>query len=488
LAVGNWIAQDRVLRQETAVAQGIASSIDDVLTAVRANQSKLAVLVGRPCSEVKAQLTFADAFIPYLRSAVLVRDGNLYCSTVLGPRSVPLSAYLIPSGAAQQIAFVQGSTLMPAIPLMAVYDRVDDRNGILYLVEGTYIADILARAEVWGAIGASVSGRSGGTLTSQGRWLETAGSAQGHVVVASSSSELIVALKSNPAKRRADLITTEVVALAVGMAVFAALVAGYMVGFTPRQRLARQIRTGLRRREFFLEYQPIVNLKNGHWIGAEALLRWNHPQLGCVMPGKFISEIENTSVIAPLTEFVLGTALRELDALAFPNGFRVNVNIAPHHTQMDCFPKDVSSTLTESATLFQVVLEITERGLLDGGSAVQDSLSRLKALGVKFAVDDFGTANSNLSLLQRFPFDYIKIDRQFIQHAAGRDRQLIEGISLLGEKLGASIIAEGVEEVEQHDALKEIGIGFAQGFLFLRPTGIVEFARIYRQVRSETGA
>jgi EAL domain-containing protein (putative c-di-GMP-specific phosphodiesterase class I) len=416
----------------------------------------------------------------------MVRDGRLYCSTVLGPRSTPLSAYLMPSGAAQQIAFVGGNTLMPQIPIMVVYHRIDARNGILYLVEGAYIADILARAKASGAQSASVSGGSGGTLTSEGRWLKTAGPAQGRAVAASRSAGFSIAVKSNPARLRADLLVTEIVILVAGLSRFAALVAGYSAGFTPRQRLERQVRAGLRRREFFLEYQPIIELKSGQWVGAEALLRWNHPRLGLVMPGKFINEIEHTTLIGPLTTFILATALGELDAFSLPDGFRVNVNLAPHHTELRSFPEDISSTLTRSATRLQVVLEITERGLLSGLSAVRDSLARLKAQGVKFAVDDFGTANSNISLLQRFPFDYIKIDRQFIDRVASRDRQLIEGISFLANKLGASIVAEGVEEVGQHEALKEIGVAFAQGFLFQRPLGIVEFERMYHRSRIDT--
>ena len=107
---------------------------------------------------------------------------------------------------------------------------------------------------------------------------------------------------------------------------------------------------------------------------------------------------------------------------------------------------------------------------------------------MKFAVADFGTENSNISLLQRFPFDYIKIDRQFIDRVASRDRQLIEGISFLANKLGASIVAEGVEEIGQYEALKEIGVAFAKGFFFQRPLGIVAFERMYRRSPLDTDA
>lgn len=201
------------------------------------------------------------------------------------------------------------------------------------------------------------------------------------------------------------------------------------------------------------------------------------------MPGKFIGEIEMMPVIAPLTEFVLATALAELKACGLPDGFRVirvNVNSAPKHIEMPCFPQDISSALKRSPTRFEAVLEITERGLLTGLPARHDNLMSLKAHGVKFAVDDFGSDDSNLALLQRFAFDYIKIDQQFTAGAAGHDRQLAEGIAYLANKLDLAVVAEGVEEVEQRDALKEIGIRFAQVFLFQRPASIFEFERMYR--------
>ncbi|CAE6969405.1 putative cyclic di-GMP phosphodiesterase PdeN [Paraburkholderia domus] len=482
LVAGYRISEDHARSQAAAVGASIGESIERVITVVRSNERKLVGLAGMPCAEVRAQLSYDDAIIPYLRSASLVHDGTLYCSTLAGARSESLSTYLTPSDVGYQVAFVGGTALVPQVPVMVVYHKIDTRNGILYVIEGAYITDILARAKASGAQSASVAGGSGGVLTSEGRWLKTMGQDEGHFGVTSGTAVFSIAVGNDPAKLRASLLSTEIVALVMGLSAFAMLATGYTVGFTRRQRLERQVRKGLRRREFFLEYQPIIEITTGRWVGAEALLRWNHRRFGLVMPGNFIDEIEQTAAIGPLTVFILVTALTELSSL--PDGFRLNVNLAPHHTALTSFPDDVSSALARSVTRLQPVLEITERGLLKGVSAMH-GLERLRAQGVKFAVDDFGTANSNLSLLQRFPFDYIKIDRQFIHNVASRDRQLIEGISSLANRLGAAIVAEGVEEIEQLEALKEIGVPFAQGFLFQRPLGIVDFEQRYW--RSEIG-
>ncbi|WP_122781344.1 EAL domain-containing protein [Burkholderia pseudomallei] len=478
LFVGYRVTVERAFAQQNAIAQEIDDSIDGIVEDARRGERKLANLLGRPCDEIETQLALEDVFVPYRRSAMMVKDGEVYCSTVLGSLSISLASYLTPTKDSQQIVFLPGTKLIPNVPVMAIYTPVASGRGILYLVEGAYIKDVLVRAKASGEKGASVSDGTGGTLTSDGRFVRTD-------VRASGMSEISVKVQGNINRVRTQLITTEIFALFIGLSVDAALLFGYVAGFTPRQRLERQVRQGLRRNEFYVEYQAIVDLQTEQWVGAEALLRWRHPRLGLIMPGRFIGEIETTPVIAPLTEFVLDTALAELEACAFPDGFRVSVNLAPKHIEMRCFPDDIGSTLRRHSTHFQVVLEITERGLLKRLADSHKNLMSLKEHGVQYAVDDFGTDNSNLALLQRFPFDCIKIDKQFTEGAADHGRQLVEGIAYLANKLGLIVIAEGVEEVAQRNALKEVGIRFAQGFLFQRPANILEFERMYRAARAQ---
>ncbi|EIM94676.1 diguanylate phosphodiesterase [Paraburkholderia hospita] len=473
LLAGYHFASGRSQARQQAVAQGINDSIDRIMKASRIDERRLANLAGTPCPDIQAELTLRDVFVPYRRSAMMVQDGLVYCATLLGHLSIPVTAYLGRGGAGQQITLLAGTPMMPDVPVMVIYAPVDNRRGILYVVEGAYIADILARARTSGARSASVSDGSGGTITSDGRFVKTDAHAPG-------MSEILVRVEADAARLRADLILTEIFALLAGLTACAVLIGGYHAGFTPRQRLERQVRAGLRRNEFYVEYQAIVDLETGAWIGAEALLRWRHPRLGLIMPGTFIGEIETTSVIAPLTDFVLATALAELESCSFPDGFRVNINLAPKHIEMHCFPHDIASTLRNRPARFQVVLEITERGLLNGLATSHGNLTSLRRYGVKYAIDDFGTDNSNLALLQRFPFDYIKIDRQFTIGIASHGRQLVEGITYLANKLHLTVVAEGVEEPGQRDALKEIGIRYAQGYLFQRPASILEFERMYR--------
>jgi EAL domain-containing protein (putative c-di-GMP-specific phosphodiesterase class I) len=170
-------------------------------------------------------------------------------------------------------------------------------------------------------------------------------------------------------------------------------------------------------------------------------------------------------------------ALVELGTMDLPNGFSITVNLAAFHAGLRGFPSDLCDILAASRTRLQVVFEITERGLLAGIDDVRDHLAKLRSQGVKFAVDDFGTENSNLALLQRFQFDYIKIDSQFVHGVVSNDRALVEGIAFLAEQVGALAVAEGVEEPAQQRILETIGVPLAEGFLFAKPGSVAEFAR-----------
>ncbi|CAD6562788.1 EAL domain-containing protein [Paraburkholderia sabiae] len=261
----------------------------------------------------------------------------------------------------------------------------------------------------------------------------------------------------------------------------------YVLASRSHRRIEGRTRSAIERNEFYLEYQAIVDLNTGQWVGAEALLRWRHPRLGLVRPSTFIGQLERTRAIAPLTEFVLATALAELGSCCFPKDFRIHVNLASKHVEMPCFPDDLAKTLKCAPSRFEVVLELTERGMLSQLPVCRERLISLRRQGVKYAVDDFGTESSNLALLRTFEFDYIKLDKQFMTELPHGGKGLVEGIADLAKKIDARVIAEGIEEAKQRDAVKSTGIRYAQGYLFQRPERIREFDRNYRKLQVDRG-
>jgi sensor c-di-GMP phosphodiesterase-like protein len=463
-----WLAQSINRQTNAAVALDISRLIDRVLRSIDIHRQQADQLSGLPCREVQERLMLLQRAAPYVRAMVLVHDGLTYCSSLGIAHMHHALAQFVPNGSSsRRVGLVGGTQVYPDRPVFAIFEAVGERDGVLYIIEGAYIADLLARADGSEKRSATLSVGTG-TLASDNRF--TSGNATapaGAVVLHNGDGMRVVVAGKIPSDH---LALTVFAALVCGVAVAMAVELGYSAGFTPRQRILRQVKVGLRRGEFFVLYQPIVDVVTGVWVGAEALVRWQHPRWGVVAPDAFIRHLETSPLIAPFTDFVLRTSLTQLGSLGLPDGFRLTVNLAPYHTELPSFPRDICAVLNLQPTTLNVVLEITERGLLTGENSVMEGIARLKAKGVQFAIDDFGTENSNLALLQRLNFDYIKIDRCFVQGAADSDRKLIEGIRQLAKVLGASVVAEGVDRQAQHNALQEIGIPFAQGFLYHQPT------------------
>lgn len=479
LAAGYHVATEQTLQREVVLAKNISVPLANIVAAVETDGQHLARFAGQPCARIQDTLTRDDRLAQYVRSAFFVKGDRIYCSTALGDRDVPLQAYLISPGAATRIVMHGGTPLSPHWRAMVIYERLSGQNGIGLVVPGVYVEDVLASVRAAGALSAAAIGSDGSALTSDGRFVTSIPPGNGWARYAAPDAVFSVLVKGSPAWRRQALIDVEGVALLIGLSLGSATAAGYLTRNAPRQRLIRQVRRGLARGEFVVFYQPVVDMATGQWMGAEALVRWQHPRRGLVMPGHFIGEVERSPLIADLTQFVLRQALAELGAMDLPDGFTLTVNLAAFHASLSGFPGDLNAILAASQTRLQVVLEITERGLLAGIDGVKHSLAELRRQGVKFAVDDFGTENSNLLLLQRFHFDYIKIDRQFVQTVVGDDYALVEAITFLAAQVGARVVAEGVEEPAQQRVLNEIGVTLAQGFLFARPASATEFAQGY---------
>jgi len=240
------------------------------------------------------------------------------------------------------------------------------------------------------------------------------------------------------------------------------------------------LRLAIRERRFVLHYQPQVDC-DGEWIGAEALLRWAHPERGMVAPGDFIPLAEETGLIMPIGRWVLETACERLKAWAADRRSRdlhLSVNVSARQFSQPDFVEQVAETLRATgAPADRLVLELTESVVLDDIAGAADKMNALKAIGVGFAVDDFGTGYSSLAYLTRLPLDQIKIDRSFVRNLPGsaNDAAVAHTIITLAESLGLGVIAEGVETEAQRRFLERHGCPSFQGFLFGKPMPIDVF-------------
>ncbi|WP_286159108.1 EAL domain-containing protein [Methylobacterium sp. Leaf456] len=249
-----------------------------------------------------------------------------------------------------------------------------------------------------------------------------------------------------------------------------------------RNLLELDLREALRSGGFALHYQPIFAVADGAPSGFEALLRWNHPVRGPVSPAEFISVAEESGLIAPMGTWALNEACRE--AAGWPGEMRVAVNVSAVQFRKQGLEQAVIRALAASGLpARRLELEITESVLMQDSDAVIGCLHRLRALGVRIALDDFGTGYSSLSYLCRFPFDKIKVDRSFVRDLDNPvAAAIVHAIVGIGERLGSTITAEGVETEEQLGRLRHKGCTEVQGFLLSRPLA-AEDARAFMRGR-----
>jgi diguanylate cyclase (GGDEF)-like protein/PAS domain S-box-containing protein len=243
---------------------------------------------------------------------------------------------------------------------------------------------------------------------------------------------------------------------------------------TQRLTFETQIHGAVERGEFALAYQPIFELKSGHMVAAEGLLRWNHPKAGLIMPDRIIPIAEESGLIVPIGAWALREACRQSVAWRRDLGVdaRVAVNVSAIQFRRNDFASLVSTVLSETGLEpSRVELELTESVVMHDATESIHEMKRLRDLGVRVAIDDFGTGYSSLNYLQRLPVDTLKIDRSFVNEI-GRTHDrvtLVQPIIALAHSLGMEVVAEGVETEEQLAFLRELGCDYVQGYLLGRP-------------------
>ncbi|WP_165390708.1 EAL domain-containing protein [Pseudoduganella lutea] len=331
---------------------------------------------------------------------------------------------------------------------------------------------------------------SGTPMTNRGyvdrRWLEQLGDKREVtfltdrylVAVVRSPSYLNAGVAAVP-RAHLDRRTMDIAMRVVPAGVVAGIALALAILLLARRQmsLASAIRHALRKNEFFLVYQPIVELATGKWVGAEALLRWRRATGELIGPDLFIPVAERTGAITKLTERVLRLVQEDTGRfLADHPTFHVALNLSAADllttTIVDLLDQLLHRT---GARPSNVLVELTERALLDIGPA-RKVICDLRARGIEVAIDDFGTGYSSLSYLESLELDYLKIDRSFIEAIGTRapTSQVVSHIIPMARAMGLRMIAEGVETREQADFLIENGVQYAQGWLFAKPMAFAE--------------
>jgi PAS domain S-box-containing protein len=256
-------------------------------------------------------------------------------------------------------------------------------------------------------------------------------------------------------------------------------------GANDRFRLESALRRAVDRGELMLHYQPQVELASGKIVGAEALLRWNHPERGLIAPGAFIAVAEESGLILPIGERVLRDAcaqLRDWQQAGLPV-VPVSVNLSAHQ-----FSEEIVPTLERILRDFGVdpcllELELTESASMADAGKTYELLARLKAMGIRLAIDDFGTGYSSLNYLKRFPVDKLKLDKSFVDDILidPDDLAISRAVIAMAHGLRLTVVAEGVESAGQLELLASLGCDMVQGYYFSRPLAPEDFSRMLRE-------
>lgn len=255
-----------------------------------------------------------------------------------------------------------------------------------------------------------------------------------------------------------------------------------------RMRIENELAAAIDQGQLVAHYQPIVDLSSRHLVGVEALMRWQHPTRGLVMPIEFIPMAEETGQIIPMTQWILNQACQDAARLQreIPHGagLRVSVNVSSRYLNHGHVVADVRAALAAHALRPDcLILEVTESLLLDNSAQLERTFQELKMIGVRLALDDFGTGYSSLAYLHRFPIDILKIDRTFVERLAqGSQSEGVDSAALarailsLAEALGLDTVAEGIEDDAQRDTLLGLGCRTGQGYSFGKAMPVDELA------------
>lgn len=473
-----WSYHKRDVRFDTLITD-LSVYMESYFDELKMSIDTLQPLTLNSCEEVSAALTSRAAFSINVRAFLLVRDKNAYCSSATGPMNVPLEALIPELHINKQVdmALLPGTPMLPDKPAIAIWYRnplVKD-GGVFTSVNLNLTPYLLytSRQDEFAGISIIIGDYALSTHS-------------GTLVPARDLPDIPVrtaTLKNVPLTIHvyAEAWTTDEVLYALFFGLVCGIAAGLLNFYilTIRLNPGKEILTAIKRDQFYVVYQPVVDAQSLKMTGLEVLMRWKHPVMEEIPPDAFINFAEAQKLIVPLTLHLFDLIIRDAPVLqtVLPPGAKFGINIAPGHLHAESFKEDMRAF---AAALppdhFQIVLEITERDMINHREANQ-LFEWLHEEGFEIAIDDFGTGHSALIYLERFTMDYLKIDRGFV-NAIGTETvtsPVLDAVLTLAERLNMLTVAEGVETPEQAAWLREHGVNYLQGYWIGRPMPLEQF-------------
>ncbi|MEZ3499217.1 cyclic di-GMP phosphodiesterase [Pantoea sp. KPR_PJ] len=425
------------------------------------------------CHAINQELTSRAAFASNLRAILMVREGYAFCSSATGAFYLPLNAISDQTDLSrdQDLRLLSGTPLQPDKPVLALWLRNPQsmQSGVLATVNLDLVPYQLLASGHPEISGLALRAQNSALTSWQPGTIATHELPQQPLMtLALTGYPLEFVLYGNTLSMR----DVQLIALS-GMLLSLMVGGGCWFLLSLNQRPGKEILLGIKRGEFHVEYQPLISTHSGRAYGVEALLRWNHPSEGMIPPDMFISYAESLNLIIPLTRHLFELVARDAHRLNpyVPVGTHMSLNLSPLHLASESFQQDVLRWIAAMpGNHFNYVFEVTERTMVRDKNA-GEIFAWLRQHGIQIAIDDFGTGHSALIYLEKYPFDYLKIDRGFVQSIGTKtlNSPVLDAVLHLAKKLELKTVAEGVETGEQAAWLVRHGVNHMQGYLFSRP-------------------
>lgn len=480
LAVSHGASRDRSQERMNDVTARVAQRVEEVLLTTEAALADLAYDARNGCTEhLIAQFRNATITLgPLLGLALVSADGRLECTTFgqeTPPQKIPAMSLLGPVDSPIRFTLRRAGDYVPEPHIAAVHAL---RNGSLLVaaINPESLIDVVP-PDVLGADGRIAVRLYGAEAAELGvreirapsdMTAESDVGLYGAKVLASASQDWVLA----------DWRSNALVLASLGGAAGLVLVLGAMRLARKRLSLAAELREGLDNEEFEIWYQPVIDLQSTRCLGAEALIRWRHPERDLIPPDLFITMAEETGIIIPMTRWLMEDMGQRIGPLLRSNrSLHIAINLAPQHVSDYGIVADARKLVAQHGIEpDQILFELTERSLIDDPKC-RDVVRELGAMGSEVAVDDFGTGYSSLAYIDKFKLDYLKLDKAFVSAVGDSSpaARLTEVIIDMAASLGLKTIAEGVETEEQVRFLRERGVTCAQGWYFSKPLTAEDF-------------
>jgi len=475
-------------REQNEIAQRTAQFSTRFFHQLTDTMHRVGLLTSESCSSVVSEINRDAAFSVGVRDFQLVHNGMVFCSSASGNQHIPINTSLhgIDFTQPMSIQLLRGTPAVPNRPVIVVWQRNQGSfdDGVIATLELTLSPYMLFAQPGTGYRGFALLAGDSALISSEEGLIPVSELPQSNFTEIKAGEYPFTIRLYSPSLTGDNLRFTLLGGLLLSLLVCALIYHSLL----NRHNVEREILRGLKNKEFFVEYQPVINSQSQKVTGVEALLRWQHPLEGRIPPDIFIGYAETQGLIVELTQHMMRLVAADSHELqrAFTDKAKLSINISPHHMNKVSFHDDVLNfveALPEEA--FQVIFEITERGMIDTEAAMRE-FNWLRRHKIEIAIDDFGTGHSALIYLEKFTLDYLKIDRGFVMSIDQKTliAPVLDTVLKLTEELKLKTVAEGVETDQQADYLRRHGVTYLQGFLYSKSLGVpalLDFIRDFNE-------